>query len=61
LISAVLDLPRLYGLQGILYAAPLADGLAAVLTLVVFLKALRELENIPVPGVVGVQPEVLGE
>lgn len=61
LIPAVLVLPMLYGLQGILYAAPLADGLAAVLTLVVFLKALRELENIPVPGVVGVQPEVLGE
>ena len=61
LIPAVLVLPMVFGLQGILYAAPLADGLAAVLTLVVFLKALRELENIPVPGVVGVQPEVLGE
>ncbi len=61
LIPAVLILPMLYGLQGILYAAPIADGLAAVLTLIVFLKALKELENIPVPVNTGAQNDVLGE
>jgi putative MATE family efflux protein len=61
LIPAVLILPMVFGLQGILYAAPLADGLAAVLTLFVFLKAVRELENILAPVDTGLEREVLGE
>jgi putative MATE family efflux protein len=61
LIPAVLILPRVFGLQGILYAAPLADGLASVLTLFVFIKAVRELEKIPAPVESGLEREVLGE
>lgn len=61
LIPAVVILPMVWGLQGILYAAPLADGLAAVLTLWIFVKTLRELENITPPSDIGVERETLGE
>ena len=61
LITAVLILPTIWGLQGILYAAPIADGSAALLTLWIFVKTLRELENITPPVDVGVEREILGE
>jgi putative MATE family efflux protein len=61
LIPAVLILPMFFGLQGILYAAPLADGLAAIVTLGIFLKTLRELEKIPPKVNDGIEMELSSE
>ena len=46
LIPAVIIFPQLWGVQGLLYAAPFADFLAAVLTGYFFIRVLKDLSNL---------------
>ena len=47
LIPAMLILSRIFGLMGVLYAGPVADGLAFVLAVVFLIKEVRNLQNTP--------------
>lgn len=42
LIPSILILSQLFGLFGIFYAVPLADGMAFVITMILFLKAIKK-------------------
>lgn len=46
LIPAILILPVKFGLNGIIYAQPLADGLTLIVTLILFIKIIKELKAI---------------
>ena len=46
LIPAVIIFPQLWGVQGLLYAAPFADFLAAVLTGYFFIRVLKDLSHL---------------
>lgn len=48
LIPAVLIFPEFWGVQGLLYAAPFADLLAAILTGFFFIRILKDLTNLSV-------------
>ncbi len=45
LIPAILNFSRIWGLQGILYAAPFADALSALITAVWFYFGIRSLSD----------------
>ncbi|NLY36555.1 MAG: hypothetical protein GX046_04900, partial [Tissierellia bacterium] len=45
LAPLVYFLPRFFGLQGVWYAQPIADGLSSVITLIFLVKELKHLEE----------------
>lgn len=49
LIPSILILSQLFGLFGIFYAVPLADGMAFVITMILFLKAIKKDTQISYP------------
>jgi Na+-driven multidrug efflux pump len=51
LIPAVIFFPELWGVEGLLYAAPFADLLAAILTGYFFINILKDLTHLSVANI----------
>jgi putative MATE family efflux protein len=62
LIPTVLILPHFWGLDGVWWAYPITDGLTVVLTTILLIPQLRELQKgahgVPLPGLHGGMPQM---
>lgn len=46
LIPAILVLPKMFGLNGIIYSQPLADGLTLIISIILYVRIMRKIKSV---------------